>query len=108
MTTCPFQVFALDERLVNYLSESRHRRNLKLRIDILGEKQFTVSKHPIPISPHERQKIESLDKLTIPELQKKIVKLVVVIPDQMQLDYHQHMYEQEFVTKVTISPATWL
>lgn len=93
---------ALDEGLVNFLAESRKRRNLKLQADILGkdvEEASLIMKHPIPITPMERGKAESIEQMTIPNIQKKIKELLEQIPDEMQYDYHQNIFTSEVVGK---------
>ncbi|CAG2198284.1 unnamed protein product [Mytilus edulis] len=92
---------ALDEGLVNFVHEATKKRIVMLRTEFLGEifEEQSTFKHPLPITPSEREKLQSFGNMTIKQIQKEIHKMLNKIPDPFQFDYHNYIYEQEVETK---------
>jgi hypothetical protein len=92
---------ALDEELVRYVKKASERRLHTLKVNFLGEDTDDSSsfRHPIPITPEEREKLMGTDNKTIAEIRTEILRLIELIPDPLQQDYHKQIFINELKGK---------
>lgn len=60
---------ALDDDLVNFVKTSSEKRSLFLQLNLLSvTNELKTSRHPIPITPSERAKQESIEKMNLKDI----------------------------------------
>ncbi|CAC5420400.1 unnamed protein product [Mytilus coruscus] len=93
---------ALDEGLVDFLKLSVRKRIHLLKTEFLGHPIQTDHynfRHPVPVTPSEREKLFSTSNMTNKQLQYEIEKCLDKIEDPFQFDYHKQLYQKEVKTK---------
>ncbi len=88
---------ALDEQLVNFVDEAGRRRIHKIKTDVLqcNAEDMPAMRHPIPVTPSERQKLHGIDNMTIAQIDAEIKSTLDIIPDGVQLQYYLQLYKAE-------------
>lgn len=93
---------SLDEGLIGFTQAALGKRIHILKSEFLGlplQPEHYTFRHPVPVTPFEREKLYSTSNMTINEIQEEISKLLNQITDPFQADYHKKMYQQEVKTK---------
>ncbi|CAG2188307.1 unnamed protein product [Mytilus edulis] len=93
---------ALDEELTDFSKLALTKRIHLFKTEFLGLPvlpEHCSFRHPVAVTPSEKQKFQSTNSMTVKQLQHEIEKLLDRIEDKFQLDYHKELYQQEVKTK---------
>ncbi|CAC5422228.1 unnamed protein product [Mytilus coruscus] len=85
---------ALDEQLVHFIEKATSKRMAYIRTSILNKEiESTVFlRSPLPVTPYEREKIYSLENMTVARIKLEIERMLNLIPDGIQYEYHQQLF----------------
>ncbi|CAG2237124.1 unnamed protein product [Mytilus edulis] len=82
---------ALDEGLIGFTEAALGKRIHIIKTEFLGlplQPEHYIFRHPVPVTPFEREKLYSTSNMTIKELQDEILKLMMSPPvPQFEMHY---------------------
>ncbi|CAC5422487.1 unnamed protein product [Mytilus coruscus] len=93
---------ALDEGLIGFTQAALGKRIHIIKTEFLGlplQPEHYIFRHPVPVTPFEREKLYNTSNMTINEIQEEILKILSQITDPFQFDYDKKLYQQEVKTK---------